>query len=329
MLIVKERTIPLKILACEALLNRLPPNFEKRPLIEKDLAKRKAGFRGEVATDYYINILTDKEFTIVKNLRLSNGHEYFQIDTFILSPTFALILETKNISGTLFFDSKFKQLIRYLNDNEDGFLDPITQAERQKRELRYWLHQRNISIPIEYLVVISNPTTVIKTDPKNHVAFKVVLHAHELLDRIEKMQKSFTGEKLTKREIIRITKLLVNSHTPEKVNVLEKYKISVSTLITGVQCPNCKASPMNRIYGTWFCSICKLKDKAAHQQALLDYCLLIDSSITNQQFREFLQISSADIAKKLLFSMNLPHSGSNKGRIYHLDILLSRDIGQF
>ncbi|WNS75007.1 nuclease-related domain-containing protein [Bacillus sp. DTU_2020_1000418_1_SI_GHA_SEK_038] len=167
-MIAKERSIPIKVLANEALLRRISPHLEIWQVIEKDLAKRKAGHRGEVATDYYINKLPDKEFTILKGLRIWNGQEYFQIDTLVLSPTFALILETKNISGTLFFDSKFKQLIRYLNDNEDGFLDPITQAERQKREFRNWLHQRNISIPIEYLVVISNPTTVIKTDPKNH-----------------------------------------------------------------------------------------------------------------------------------------------------------------
>ncbi|QED49512.1 nuclease-related domain-containing protein [Cytobacillus dafuensis] len=328
-MIAKERSIPLRILATESSLRRLPQNFDTRPLIEKDLSKRRKGYLGEVATDYYVNKLPNKEYTIFRNLRLQNGQEYFQLDTLMISSSFALILESKNIGGTLYFDSKFKQLIRFINDNEEGFLDPITQAERQKRELRKWLLDKNISIPIEYLIVISNPSTVIKTDSQNYQAFKTVLHAHELIDRIGKIKKSFTEEILTQKEIAKLAKTLVKNHTPEQTNVLNLFKIPRAYLMTGVQCPKCNASPMKRIYGTWFCSSCKEKDKTAHHQALLDYSLLIDSSITNQQFREFLCLSSADIAKKLLFSMNLPHSGSNKGRIYHLSSLLNGNIGHF
>ncbi|KAB2329093.1 NERD domain-containing protein [Cytobacillus depressus] len=325
-MIAKERSIPEKILAKEALLSRLPPNFDYRPLIEKDLAKRKAGYRGEEFTDYYVNKLPHKDFTIIHDLRLHNGQGYFQIDTMIFSSTFALILEIKNISGTLYFDSKFRQLIRYKDDNEDGFLDPITQAERQTRELRKWLQQRNIFLPIEYLVVISNPSTVIKSDPQNFLAFKTVLHSHELLDRIEKLRKSFLKEKLTQKEIKKVAKLLVKSHTPEKSQVLEKYKLSAFSLNTGVQCPKCRVFPMKRIYGTWFCARCKCKDKTAHYKALLDYCLLVESSITNKQFRKFMQLSSQDTAQKLLKSMKLAHSGTNKGRVYYLNLSSLLDI---
>lgn len=325
-LIAKERTIPIKILASEALLKLLPTEFAKRALIEKDLAKRKAGFRGEQATDYFVHQLPDKEYTILHDLRLFNGQDYFQIDTLILSSTFALILEIKNISGTLYFDSKFKQLIRYKDENEDGFLDPISQAERQKRELGVWLRKQDIIIPIEFLVVISNPSSIIKTDTQNYRAFKNVLHAHDLIDRIGKMGMTFTEERLTKREISKLAKILNKSHVPETFNVLDYYKIPAGTLIKGVRCLKCGKSLMKRIYGNWQCTVCKHRDRNAHLQALLDYYYLMGNTITNQQFREFLQLSSADLGQKLLKSLKLPHSGENKGRVYYLDEDLLKKI---
>ncbi|MBY0121994.1 nuclease-related domain-containing protein [Bacillus sp. S/N-304-OC-R1] len=283
-MIAKERPLPIKILATEALLRRLPDDVENQLLIEKDLAIRKAGRRGEESADYYVHKLPDKDFTIFHDLRLSNGQDFFLIDTLIITPTFALILEIKNISGTLYFDSKFKQLIRYKNDHEDGFLDPISQAERQKRELGNWLAKKNIILPIEFLVVISNPSTIIKTDPQNYRAFKYVLHAHEIIERVGKLKTTYREEKLAKRDIQKLARILIKNHTPETFNILEYYKISADSLKKGVQCSKCKIGIMERIYGQWQCTVCQYKDKAAHLNALIDYRLLIGTSITNGQF---------------------------------------------
>ncbi|MBU8880911.1 NERD domain-containing protein [Bacillus sp. FJAT-29790] len=107
-MIAKERLIPLRMLKNEALLRRIPKHHVKRTIIEKDQTRRKAGYRGEEASDYYVNQLPDKEYTIFHDLRLLNEQNYFQMDTLILSPKFALILEIKNISGTIYFDSSFK-----------------------------------------------------------------------------------------------------------------------------------------------------------------------------------------------------------------------------
>lgn len=324
-MIARKRPLPLKILATEALLRRLQNDVDNRLLIEKDLARRKAGRRGEESSDYYVHKLPDKDFTILHDLRLSNGQDFFQIDTLIISPTFALIMEIKNISGTIYFDSKFKQLIRYKNDQEDGFLDPIAQAERQKKELGNWLAQRNFVLPIEFLVVISNPSTIVKTDSQNYRAFKYVIHAHEIIDRVGKIKTTYREENLKKRDIQKLARILIKSHTPETFNILDHYKISADHLKTGVYCSKCKLAKMDRVYGQWQCTVCQYKDKAAHQNALLDYRLLIGTSITNEQFREFLQISSPDVAKRLLNSMKLPYSGWNKGRIYHLHTLLNEE----
>ena len=324
-LIAKERTIPLRLLKLEALLKRLPPDHVKRALIEQDFAKRKAGFAGEKSSDYYVHKLPHKEFIIFHDLRLQNGHNFFQIDTLILHPTFALTLEIKNIKGTIYFDSAFKQLIRTTDSSEEGFLDPISQAEWQRNNLRKWLKPLGIPIPVDYFVVISNPSTIIKANEHHYEAVKRVTHAHKILDKVATMKKKYNYGSLSTKEISKIKSHLLKKHTPEQVNILELYKIPETDILKGIQCPNCDTFPMKRQHGTWICPVCKYNDKSAHQQALVDYLLLFNSTISNQQFRDFLQLSSENIAKKLLLSMKLPHSGLNKGRLYHLDPLLLKN----
>ncbi|WP_082919413.1 nuclease-related domain-containing protein [Cytobacillus oceanisediminis] len=76
--------------------------------------------RGEEAVDYFLKDLP--EFIIVKDTRLSNGNgDFFQIDMLLLCPIFLLILEIKNISGTLYFDPAFNQLKMSKQENERGF----------------------------------------------------------------------------------------------------------------------------------------------------------------------------------------------------------------
>ncbi|WP_180968208.1 nuclease-related domain-containing protein [Cytobacillus massiliigabonensis] len=111
-MIVKERTIPIKIQKIEALLRRIPKSHWKRAEMEADLAKRWAGFRGEQTLDFPLSKLLEKDFMIFHGLRLSNGKHFFQIDTLLLTTYFALVLEVKNYTGTLYFDPLLNQLIQ-------------------------------------------------------------------------------------------------------------------------------------------------------------------------------------------------------------------------
>lgn len=78
-----------------------------------------AGYRGEQSLDYYLGFLTN--YFILHDLRLPDRDHHFQLDTLLISPYFILILEVKNISGTLIFDDHFKQLIRVTPEKEEGF----------------------------------------------------------------------------------------------------------------------------------------------------------------------------------------------------------------
>ncbi|MFC0188121.1 hypothetical protein ACFFJY_07460 [Fictibacillus aquaticus] len=59
-MIEKEKALPLKLMQLEALLRRLPFEFEGRQLIEVDLARWKNGYLGEKSLEYYLRFLDEK-----------------------------------------------------------------------------------------------------------------------------------------------------------------------------------------------------------------------------------------------------------------------------
>jgi ribosomal protein L37AE/L43A len=125
-------------------------------------------------------------------------------------------------------------------------------------------------------------------------------------------------EKLTKKDIAKISRRLIKHHTEDNSDILQTFAISESEIIKGVQCPKCSLIPMNRVHGKWCCQSCTNTSKDAHIAALKDYQLLLGSTVSNQELRYFLHLPSAKAAHTILNSMNLNYSGSKKARKYHL-----------
>ncbi|MGG0720001.1 nuclease-related domain-containing protein [Robertmurraya massiliosenegalensis] len=314
---IKNLMIPIKVVALECLLSRLHESHPKHPDIQAVYARFLKGYRGEKAVKYYLDFLSDKKFFLFHSLRLPSGKYHFQVDYLILTTRYALILECKNFFGTLFFDDSFNQMIRTANEKEEGFQDPISQAKWHQQQLRNLLHSHDIFLPIDYFVVISNPSTIVKTTPKNRQALKKVIHGHSLLDKIAEVDQLYQNEIFDSRGIRKLCKQLMKSHVEEEFDALRKYGLRTNEILTGVRCPECGRIPMIRQNRTWFCCECGMKDKNGHVSAVHDYFHLIGKTITNKQFREFVHLESDTSAKKMLQAMNLPFSGSNKGRIYY------------
>lgn len=321
-MIKKERKIPLTIKKYEALLRRLPKNHPKREQIEEELAKSLAGYQGEKAIDYYLDFLPQDRYYIFHDLRLKVGDKkYTQIDTCILTSRFLLILEVKNISGTLFFDQSFHQLIRTKNEKEEGFPDPVLQVKRQQHFVTKWLQNNRFpSIPIETFIVISHPSSIIKTAPRHKEIYEKVLHSAYLPQKIEQLEKCYQKDILTLKVMKKISRHFIKKHTPLDFDVLSQFELSKSEILSGVHCPTCFTLPLVRKRGTWLCQKCPSSYKDAHVQTLHDYALLISPTITNRECRDFLHLSSPSIASKLLVSLSLKHWGTYKNRTYILTI---------
>lgn len=316
---IKERQIPINIRRMQALLRRLPTNHLKRQRISEDLAAKQKGYRGELSLDYYLKDIDRKFFALLPAIRLLNQNkDAFQMDLLLVSSSFLLIIEVKNISGTLYFDKASNQVIRQLHNKEQGFKNPITQVNRQRDQLARWLYiNRFPAIPIRCLVVFSQPSTILKTSPDYKEVFHTVIHADRLMEKIHLFKGYYKTNILEMKEFKKLVKSILKEDKELQQDILNLYEIDKNEIIKGVECTFCGSFQTKREYGKWTCIDCGKSNKEGHIDALDDYFLLIGNTITNREWSKFLKIESRHVATYLLQNTNLQSSGTKKGTIYH------------
>ncbi|SFD38812.1 Nuclease-related domain-containing protein [Bacillus sp. OV194] len=318
-MIIKELKKPIILRKLEALLLRLPVNHPKRSEIEGQLANRFKGYRGEMALHYPFSYLTKDKYQIMYTLRLWDGAHFFQMDTLLLSTNYLLIIEVKNLSGTIVFDQNFKQMIRITGDKEEAFEDPLLQVARHKHQLQEWLkHKKLPRIPIETLVVFSNPHTLLKSTGPG--LGKKVTHISNLIPLIKDFEKYYKSEVMTSSQLKKLARLMLKNNDAGNPDVLKWFKIQKDELIRGTQCPVCLYTPMARYHHGWKCVHCEHYSTIAHLTAIEHYVLLIGQELTNKDIKEFLVLSSTSAAKRVLLSLNATHIGTTKSRKYFIPL---------
>ncbi|WP_108668904.1 nuclease-related domain-containing protein [Peribacillus acanthi] len=209
---IKKREIPESILKLQALLRRTPVTHPKYPQIQENLSKQLAGYKGELAIEYPLSFLPEKEYFIFHDLRLKVHEFYFQMDCLLISSKFILILEIKNIAGTLYFDQNYHQLVRKQNEREEAFPDPVIQTKRHEFLLKNWLIQHGFSnVPIQSLVVISSPYTLIRSSIE---LSNKVIHSDYLPEKIKQIERSYVNNVLLEKEMKSISRKIVKQHHP-------------------------------------------------------------------------------------------------------------------
>jgi hypothetical protein len=209
------RKVPLAIRKLRALRYRLPPNHPKVPLIMNDLKIREAGYKGECSIDFPLSFLEPKCYFTFHDLRLQDQSRFFQLDTLLISKKFALIIEVKNMAGSLYFDPHFNQLIRMIEGKETAFPDPIMimQGSCQESQLTNWFLKNGFpSLPILSLIVISNPQTIIRTDTENHKLHYKVIHRYALPAKINQMEHSITDSIFSEKDLKKAVRVMTKHH---------------------------------------------------------------------------------------------------------------------
>ncbi|QHA93331.1 nuclease-related domain-containing protein [Bacillus sp. N1-1] len=325
-MIKKDHDPPHHLHKLSLLLNRLPSYHSRIEEVKEQIAMYQAGLSGEKSLNFPLSFLDDKRFSIYHDLRLFDGAHYFQIDTLVVTQCYLLILEVKNISGTLMFDPTFNQLIRISDTKEEAFPNPLTQVERQCSQLRALLQKMNIpEVPIETLIVVANRRAVLKATEEVQFISSKVIRGEYLPTKVKLLDKRYGDERLTVKEVRKLGRILVKLHEPIDRDVLKRFSITPDELLVGVVCPACARLAMQRLHGRWFCESCGTYSRNAHLRALQEYALLVSREITNQKARRFLKMDSGDAATRLLRSLNLESTGSTKGRRYKLDLGVSRN----
>jgi ribosomal protein L37AE/L43A len=324
-LIKKPRTKPLKLLKLDAILQRLVHNHLKHGELQIEFARYSAGYRGEVALNYYLHDLDENSYLVFHDLRLPRDRDkekkyYFQIDCLILHSSFGVLLEVKNLSGDLYFDHHFDQMKRTKNGVDETFPDPVNQVQQQKMYLESWL-KRNLfpKIPLYSLVVLTNPKSFITLSPHYGKKAAQIIRAKGLANKVQQIS-TYHQEILTKKDLSKITSKLLKQHERHNPDLLKTYNINHTDIITGVFCPGCNHIPMRRERSTWVCSKCNSKSKDAHIRAIQDYAVIFYEPVKNKTLRRFLHIDSTTCMKNLLRSMNLTPSGLTNSATYQLPI---------
>ena len=315
-MIHKDWNPPIYLRQLQALSRRLPPSYPKLPLIKDQMNTFSAGFKGEEAVKYPLSMLNPDEYHIFHDIRLPVGTHFIQIDILLISTNMIIILEVKNIAGTLYFDHQFHQLIRTLDGKENGFPDPILQMERQGQLLNRWLAELHFpdKLPIVPLLVISNPQTIIKSSNSHYT--KMILHRNYLPAKIMQIETLHKEILLTKKDMRKLFKRIKSQNQPYKADILGKFQLSADDLLKGIHCPACHYLPLLRLRSLWKCPACKQTHKDPYNNTLQDYALLLSETITNKELREFMLLPSPAQATRIL--KRLPKIPTAKRTTYSL-----------
>ncbi|MCR2821448.1 nuclease-related domain-containing protein [Lederbergia panacisoli] len=321
-----KRTKPIKLVKLEAASGRIPRRHQCQPLLQQEMNTRTSGYEGEKSVDYHLSFLHGKECSILNGLRLPNHIGfYFQTDTLSLFPNFLTPIEIKAHKGKLTFDKVFGQMIHEsLDGKRQAYEDPTVQVQRHCLQIRHWLHQHGFPIPpLDPLVVISDPNTIIEVKG-NPDDYRHIIRAGSIYEKISEFEEKHQKRYISKPDLSRLANMLINQNTPETFDVLKFLNVRPDEVLPGVHCPKCRHLGIKRLIGKWKCSLCSLTSKTAHIEALRDYALLIGTTITNQRCRWFLHLDSRYTARDLLTALNLPYTGTTKGRVYDLSVLIHK-----
>ncbi|MBI0579256.1 NERD domain-containing protein [Neobacillus cucumis] len=312
----KDLFKPILLAQHEALERRTAKNHPSRQDIEEKLTNLRSGYRGEKSLHYYLSLLPPKRYHIFHDIRLQHGDSYFQIDAFLHTEKSGLIIDSKNYSGSLLLERH--QLTQEVNENKRVYSNPLSQVARHKILLNYFFEKNQLPIiPLDHLVCFTNSKATLHITPGYMEAEKKVCRAENLLMKIAEYEKFFKKDCLDPKQMGKIKKQILNKQTPLQSDVLQMYNICPRELILGVLCPKCLHLPMHYKGRKWRCPGCNAISIDAHLFALNDFFLLIKPCITIAELCWFLQLPSPRAAAYLFSILNFPHSGTNKGRIYH------------
>ena len=255
------------------------------------------------------------EHRIIHDLSLTSD-EKFQMDHNFFTQWYGLVLETKNISGSLEFKEQPRSLIRTKEDGHiDGLENPVVQLERNMDLFNEYLIKRDIYLPIYGAIVMAYPKQIVMVPPSN----TSILYPYTIAPFIKKLPRS--GEQLDQETFEWVAGELVKSHQryiPRPVS--ETYSIPIVDFQGGVRCGRCGRLGMEKQPRTWHCKYCGHYDHLAHVGALREWFLLCGRTITNRELRGFFGLKDKFTASRMLRSLNLEIRGTYKDRSYIIDI---------
>ena len=309
---LKERVAPELLESLPRLLHRLPKGHAAYESVMLDRYKIKAGFGGEQHVDSILSQARWREpIMVIGDLQLAD--RFCQMDTVMVTPHFALILEVKNYSGTLSFDEKSLHMKQETRDGKLlGYNSPVTQVWNAQEELKVLFEHFDVSLPVYACVVLPYATTLIERAP----AEMPVVYGYSLKRFISSLPR--TGSPMPPDEMAHVGQLLIDRHRPySKKDFQEWYRFSTADLKRGVLCSICGSHCMKKSQRVFFCDNCNLPSEDGYSRALADWFDFVAPEISNAQCREFLGLKDKYAVRYLMDKMGLGRRGNARGVRYY------------
>lgn len=292
----------------KTLLNRMKMNDLDAPAIEQEFYRLEAGLSGEQKLK---RLLSDYHFKspshIFYNFECINSKGFtHQMDALLITPHFVVVMEVKQMSGTLFYKSAFHEFSRVHDNVSENFPNPFDQAYRHQLFLEHQFKVWQISIPVYHIVVLANHRAILDHSLSNFP----IMHMSGIPRFIEKLYRQHPNSRANITFLQNQLEQLYEQLPPRRT--IERHRLR-----NGVLCKECDyVNEMQYRQGYFICQVCGGKSKEALYETFLQYRILVGPRITNKEFREFFNISCIHIASKLLARAGLEKHGVNKGTYY-------------
>lgn len=313
----KELVLLPQAESLERLLYRLPEHHPQRQFLQVELRRSAAGKRGEERLERkMVEFSLEEDHRFLRNICLSLGEWKVQMDGLLLTERGAIIIESKNISGKLYFDNQTGEFVR---TDEAGIRtvmeDPTSQLNKNIRFLTKFFKLHKIQLPIKGLVVFTSKQCEFITKPHHNAMCKT----YQLIDYLFNILHDFPDMD-TRPNLSKIDKLLQKHQTPYKrLPLCQLYFIETTELRTGIYCAACKSHRIIRKHRCgWICELCQTVDPLAFEKTVQEYFSLVHTQLNNQRLRRFCNLASPYTASRLLSVFDFETTGALRNRTYQL-----------
>ncbi|WP_111438926.1 NERD domain-containing protein [Psychrobacillus insolitus] len=312
-LIQINRKIPESYYNLIRLKHRLPISHKKYNDIVDEINITKAGYHGETRTDYFIQeVEFPQDVHIIPDFHIKlHNNRYIQIDTLIITKSYILIVEVKNIKGTIIFKDYPRQIVRVLNEKTRSFKCPVVQLERNLDGIEKWLTNNNWNLPIYTALVFASETTIVENAPTDQKIF----FAKDFPLYIQKLNN--LNPALSQKQFQQLTKELIQTNNNFiEMPLCRKYNIDTNELKSGVLCKSCGDKLFRINQRKWTCQSCGQEDTNPIANNLEDFFVLMKNEITMVECLRLLELESRFTLNYTFQKMQLIKTGKGKSTIY-------------
>lgn len=244
-MIVLERKPSNRLRSYELLNHHLPSSHPVSPALLDEISLLQSGNFGEQRVDHAIEYFSSNSFIIFQNAVFPFAGETIQIDHLCLTPSFALIIETKNMKGHMKLNKESGQMYREREGKVQCFLHPILQVERQQEGLEALFLQIGSTLPIYKLVVFTHPDVFLQAEGLHPLLPPEICRFEQLTVQVRKLIREHTHPHFKESDLLELSHTLLNKIIPDRhYDVIKRFGLCQTDLASGVWCDECKRLSM-------------------------------------------------------------------------------------